>query len=898
MRGSECGCEINPHPMREGASSGRRAGDRGARGAGRELRQEDASRRARADRAVHRAVDPLGDEARHADGIDVARGRPDAAIRAVVAPETGAVLAAGDGGEVDGHGVHARIGRNAAAEMVVDDHGPAGSTGAELGVDASEVVGRRDDAREPARDACRAARVAQRGGEARGRTAVDRRGAGIDRGRTCVHPRVRHRNASVDRRGRAGITAAAHEAFVGSAVAVVVEAVADLGRGTDRAHAGAEGTSGAGLGSVPADAEPTRARPVREARLSQRAACEHVVVDGAVAVVVDRVAGLGDRHEGGRRRNALDGGSTDALERAGRGAASASEGASTAGRRAAAAGRAREVAAVAVLIDHVAADLGRRTDLAGAGAPERRTALAVDTETGLRAGHADAATREGHRVARAGANDALVDHAVTVVVDAVAGLAGRIASRHVAGDHACGAGVEAVTSASADAFATRRRRGHDARIGAADHAGIADAVAVLVLEVAALLECRNDLADAGAEDASGADARTGSALADASRARATRVAALDVAVDRAVAVVVQVVADLGRRETGGRGADELHARAAVRAHAHAGADAGAARIVDPGIAAAGDAEEKTAVAVLVDLVVGDLGRGADGSDAVAPGHRSGIVVPRAVATDADAGVAGAEREARLRDVVVDHAVAVVVEAVGHATLGAASGFVGSGRADLGVGDVAHPDTAGGADAETGRTGHRSDDVGIGAAGRAHTAVAGNSGVVGHARVRDALAPVVARVAVLEAGTEVSVRGGAARVDRARRVALPHARGYARNGRRHGGGAGDLPADARDVGHEIAGLEGADGRTVGTETGLPRSPLSFRARGAGLDEGLDVAAGEGAASGEGDAGSHADQQDETVLERGRTNHGERTLSSVNLAESAHGGASNSVCDRAG
>ena len=119
MRGSECGCGINPHPMREGASSGRRAGDREARGAGGERREQDASRRARADRAVHRAVDPLRDEARHADGIDVARGRPDAAIGTIVAPETGAVLAAGDGGEIDGHRVHARIGRNAAAEMVV-----------------------------------------------------------------------------------------------------------------------------------------------------------------------------------------------------------------------------------------------------------------------------------------------------------------------------------------------------------------------------------------------------------------------------------------------------------------------------------------------------------------------------------------------------------------------------------------------------------------------------------------------------------------------------------------------------------------------------------------------------------------------------------------------------------
>jgi hypothetical protein len=883
--------------MREGASSGRRAGDRGARGAGRELRQEDASRRARADRAVHRAVDPLGDEARHADGIDVARGRPDAAIRAVVAPETGAVLAAGDGGEVDGHGVHARIGRNAAAEMVVDDHGPAGSTGAELGVDASEVVGRRDDAREPARDACRAAHVALRCREARGRTAVDRRRAGVDRGRTCVHPRVRHRNARVGHR-RAGITAAAHHAFVDAAVAVVVEAVADLGRRTDRAHAGTIGAARAGLSPVDADPEPRRAAPVGEARLGEGAAREHVVVDGAVAVVVDRVAGLGDRHEGGRRRNALDGATdaADALERAGRHAASASEGASTAGRRTTAASRTREHVAVAVLVDLVAADLRHRSDLAGAGAPDGRSF--TEGDAGLRARHADAATRERHRVAGAGANDALVDHAVAVVVDAVADLVDRSASRHVTGDHACGAGVETVTSASADALATRRRRGNDARIGSADHAGITDAVAVLVLEVAALLECGNDLARAAAEDASGADARAGSALADTSGTGTTRVAALDVAVDRAVAVVVHVVAGLGSREAGGGGADELHSRAAVRAHAHAGADAGAARITDTGVGAAGDAEEKTAVAVLVDRVVGDLGRRTDGSDAVAPGHGAGVVVPRAVATDADAGVAGAEREARLRDVVVDHAVAVVVEAVGHGALGAASGFVGHRRADLLVRRAAHPRAAGGADAETSRAGHRSDDVGIGAAGRAHAAVAGSSGVVGHARVRDALAPVVARVAVLEARTEAAVGGGAARVDRAGRITLPHARGRARDGRRHGGGAGDLPADARDVGHEIAGLEGTDGRTVGAETGLPRSPLNLRARGAGFDEGLDVASGEGAASGDGDAGSQADQQDEAVLKRGRTNHGERTLSSVKLAENAHGGVSNSVCDRAG
>jgi hypothetical protein len=302
--------------------------------------------------------------------------------------------------------------------------------------------------------------------------------------------------------------------------------------------------------------------------------------------------------------------------------------------------------------------------------------------------------RERHRVAGAGANDVFVDHAVAVVVDAVAGLVDRGTSRHVAGDHAFRAGVETVTSASADALATRRRRGNDARIGSADHAGIADAVAVLVLEVAALLECGNDLADASAEDASGADARAGSAFADASRAGSTRVAALDVAVDRAIAVVVHVVAGLGCREAGGGGADELHSRAAVRAHAHAGADAGAARITDTGVGAAGDAEEKTAVAVLVDLVVGDLGHGTDGSDAVAPGHRSRVVVSRAVATDADAGVAGAEREARLRDVVVDHAVAVVVEAVGHAALGAASGFVGQWPSStLASEAIAHPDAA-------------------------------------------------------------------------------------------------------------------------------------------------------------------------------------------------------------
>lgn len=914
-------------PERKGlVTSG--AGDGGSERVRRERRKQDHARGARADRAVARARGAGGDVGRHADRIHVARSRPDASVHIGTAPEAEAVVARRDVGEVDADAEHVRVGRNAAAGVVVDDRHPACRTRPEGRVDAGEIVGRRDDAAVRTVVATRTTGAAERrlgGGEPRGGSTVDRRRTGVGRAgvrrradgdivaaavtaagacRVAEAGRARARNrerrsaeadagtrrgrrtrvhASVDGRRGTRIHAAADETLVVASVAVVVDRVADLHRGTDRAVAGAEGARAAGLRTVPADAETGGAGHEREAGLGKSSARDHVVVRRTIAVVVDPVAGLGDGCERRDRRNAGDGPSADALDGAGRGAASRSDGACSPGGRTAAAGRAVEVAVVAVLVDRVAADLRRRSDFTHARAPDGR---AGEADARLRAGHADAAARVGGAVGRRVAvlDDVVVDHAVAVVVDTVAGLARRHARRHVAADHACRAGVGATTDAGSGSFRARARDGNDARIGAADDARVADAVAVLVVHVAANFGGRNDLVSASAEDASRAEARARAAEADARGTGATRVAALDVAVDAAVAVVVLVVAGFGSGQARDRVADELVADTVPEAVVHAAADAGATCGVVARITTARCGEEKTAVAVLVDRVVGDLRRRTDRSGAGRPRHRGRVPILRAVAARCVAGVAGGEREARARDVVVDDTVAVVVEAVGRDALAASSRFVGLGGAILLVAVAAAPDAGAGADAETGRAGHHLENVGVGVAGRAHAGVADRSGVaVGHARVRNALAPDVAaagtREAELVARTERSVRGRTARVHRADRVALPHPRHRARNGRRDGGGAGDLPAVARDEGTEVARLERADRDAVGTEAGLPGSALDGRAHVARRDERLDAALRDGSASTDGGAQDRerGDEQ-EVVQERGRTIH-DRTLSSV-------------------
>ena len=714
----------------------------------------------------------------------------------------------------------------------------------------------------------RATGVALRGCEARARTRVHARDTRVGAGSTGIA----HGNTRVHRRRRTSVDTATREELVDAAVAVVVERVADLGLGTDRSGTGTEGARRAGLRTTHADAEARRAARERVAGLGQGSASEDIIVDQAIAVVVDGVAGLSDGHERSRRGNALDGSSTDALDGASRHAASRSDGASTTGGRAAAAGRAREIAAVAVLIDRVTADLESRTDFTRAGAPEGSFG---EADTGLRSGNADTATRERHRVTRAGLDDAFVDQSVAVVVDAIAGLTHGVTSGDVAGHHAGRTHVRTVTATGADTLETRRRRGNDAGVGTTDDAGVGDAVAVFVVEVATDLEGRENFSRTGAEGACRADACSSLAKTDAGGTGATRVAALDVAVDATIAVVVQVVADFGCRRTSDRGADELHTGAAVCTHAHAGTDAGAAGCAHASVTTTGHGEKKTAVAVLVHHVVGDLGRGTDRTGTCRPRHHRGIVVLRTVHADADTRVARGEGKAGTADVVVDGAVAVVVEAVRRDALGAASGFVGHSRADLVVHGIAHPRAGDRADAEASATGNRSDDVGVGATGCAHAAVAHGASIVGRARVRDALAPHVASVAVLEARTERTVRGRTVGIQRTDRVADAGARGVTRDGRRNGCRAVDLPAVARDVTHEVTGLVGADGHAIGTLTCDAGATLGLRTHGSGIDERLDTASRDGRARTHEEARGQSDERDEMDQKRRRTMHG-RTL----------------------
>src|SRR5690606_18180133 len=270
------------------------------------------------------------------------------------------------------------------------------------------------------------------------------------------------------------------------AVAVVVEAVADLG---DRAApAGAdEAAAGAGERALPALADVGAAR----------AAATDVLVGARVAVVVEPVAGRGHRAPAAR----ADERSADAARRAGDALAD------VAPVRDAATRIALVDVAVAVVVAPVAR-LGARPSPADAGE------VTVDAGHGARRALADVAP------ARAGARYALVDDVVAVLVGAVAGLGARA--------HAADAGQRA-RHARKHAGRARADVG-PTRCPAAGVSFVDVAVAVVVDPVAAL-GARPDLADAGAEDAADADLIARLAGADVAPAR------LLVSVHDAVAIV-------------------------------------------------------------------------------------------------------------------------------------------------------------------------------------------------------------------------------------------------------------------------------------------------------------------------------------------------------------------------
>ena len=348
--------------------------------------------------------------------------------------------------------------------------------------------------------------------------------------------------ADFGRDGSAGTTGIQQE-LVNRAVAVVVQAVAGLGRTRDLAGADAPATAAAGGGTTDASAH------VRPAGLGGAVDAGASFVDVAVAVVVDRVAGFGSS-----RPDVAD---ADApVEAVGAGLETARAGSEVRSANSGCPGSADAVlvhAAVAVLVEQVAADFGRGTDETDASAP-----TAHDASLGSAGAFA--------RVVAAGlgravhARTALIHVTVAVVVEGVTGLGGRSRVAHAA---AVGplAGSEAVVQTGPGTHDALAEVGA-ARFGRTNGAGapfVNRTVAVVVQAVAGL--------------GGGRSARTGrpeptNAGLDAHRARThvraagTGIAAATLAafVNRGVAVVVHAVAGLGGRS-------RAEAQAPVAAHA-------------------------------------------------------------------------------------------------------------------------------------------------------------------------------------------------------------------------------------------------------------------------------------------------------------------------------------------
>ena len=340
---------------------------------------------------------------------------------------------------------------------------------------------------------------------------------------------------------RAGVAAPGH-ALVAAPVAVVVDVVADLD--ARRGLAGAHARPPAGHAGLGAGAAGAHALGAARARV---AAPGHAVVDEAVAVVVDVVAGL-------RRRELL----TRAAAPRARSAdlRTRETGANARGparTRVAAPDQSLVDLPIAVVVD-VVAELGRGR-ARGHRADGARAVARADDAAGAHAGAR--ALGAGHPEVR----KALVAHAVAVVVLAVADLRRRDHLTRAGAPHARGAGLVA---RAADAH-TRGARGPG--VAAPDHA-LVDRTVAVVVDVVAGLDARADLTRAGAPAPDGAGLRPGGAGAHARGAtRAAVAGAREALVDEPVAVVVDVVADLGARRTRAGGAH----RAQPIAAAHHGA---------------------------------------------------------------------------------------------------------------------------------------------------------------------------------------------------------------------------------------------------------------------------------------------------------------------------------------
>lgn len=587
--------------------------------------------------------------------------------------------------------------------------------------------------------------------------------------------------------------------FIDRGGAVVVEAVAELRRtrmdgirSVVAVGVVGDGSRWAGHARVGSAAARTERVSVRVRVAHDRGAGE-VLVDHAVAVVVDRVADLGgcrtDRGGGVVAVEVV----RDASDRA------ATEGSDRGEGRVAiavvvAVDEAREHHAsvvhhrVAVVVDRVAADLG---DI---GVDGRVHVVAV-TRLGDLTGIAHGLVADGGRTSAIGvvvgvdvagddgAGETIVDGSVAVVVDGCRRIAGLGSTRMDAGtgthrvvavvvqsDLACGAGRGGRSGDSGTGTVTVAVRVHEAGDARADEEVVGGTAAVVVdgiaeLERAGMNQGRRVVAVTGGDRSirRANERREGGARP---RTEAVGVAVVvagdrgadESAVDDAVAVVVDRstdVADLGGARMDGRARDGI---VTVAADLHLEGIAGEARTndaetrseriaVDVGEAAyrlARVSAVDEAVAVVVDAVADLDHAGMDGSTArdrivAVTGDADGIgraresLVARrraeAVAVTVRIGVA---RHAIADDVLVDRAVAVVVD------LSTDIADLGSTRMDADPGHggiVAVTDLrrlACGADRHVGQVGARayaeSVAIGVGSAGDALA----DDAVVGHA----------------------------------------------------------------------------------------------------------------------------------------------------------------------
>ena len=305
--------------------------------------------------------------------------------------------------------------------------------------------------------------VGQRRGNLAEAGAPDAVGAGA--GAVPAGADIAERGVVLPARLGAVVDAATERRLVDAPVAVVVEAVADLGLGLGRGAvlppavdadllAGAAGGGAGLLGAVLAVA---------------------VVVDDAVAVVVEPVAALGSR---------LDLAVAGAPDAGGAGVLAVDADALVPGvGRAFVAGFGHPVDAGAAVVDDPIAvvveavtSLGDRQHLTGAGGPDSVVAgaLPVGAEAdGAGVGRAFVASLGDAALAVA----VLVDPAVTVVVDAVAHLGLGFGRTAVAGPVAIDAGFFAGTAVSAAVALAAVAAGSGRRFACAERACVADHLA-------------------------------------------------------------------------------------------------------------------------------------------------------------------------------------------------------------------------------------------------------------------------------------------------------------------------------------------------------------------------------------------------------------------------------------